>query len=55
MTYFADHAQGFSHDAVKRYLQLDKLTAHQVWEHSKANIVTPPRGYLVFDDTVLDT
>jgi hypothetical protein len=54
MTYFADHARNFSHDAVKRYLQLDKLTAHQVWEHAKENIVRSPRGYIAFDDTILD-
>jgi hypothetical protein len=54
MTSFADHTQNTSHDAVKRYLQGDKLTANQVWEHSQRHIVTSPRGCVVFDDTVLD-
>ena len=54
MTHFADHSRGLSHDAVKRYLQLDKLTAAQVWEHTQRDIVVSPRGCLVFDDTILD-
>jgi uncharacterized Fe-S center protein len=52
MTQFADHRHGFSHDAVKRYLQGDKLTANQVWEHSKRDIVVCARGCIVCDDTL---
>ncbi|MFT7723216.1 MAG: transposase [Roseateles sp.] len=54
MTNFADHGQGFSHDAVKRYLQGDKLSASLVWEHAQREIVPSPRGCIVFDDTILD-
>ena len=54
MTNFADHIQGSSHDAVKRYLEVDKLTANQVWEHAQRDIVVSPRGCIVFDDTILD-
>jgi len=54
MTQFADHSSGFSHDAVKRYLQGDKLTANQVWEHAKREIVVCARGCIVFDDSILD-
>ncbi len=54
MTNFADHIQGSSHDAVKRYLEMDKLTANQVWEHAQRDIVVSPRGCIVFDDTILD-
>lgn len=54
MTHFADHGQSFSHDSVKRYLQLDKLTANQVWEHAQGEIVRSPRGCIIFDDTILD-
>ena len=54
LTYFADHSQGFSHDAVKRYLEGDKLTARLVWEQVQRQVVRSTEAYLVFDDTVLD-
>lgn len=54
VTYFAEHSTGFSHDAVKRYLETDKLTARLVWENVRGQVVTSEQGYLAFDDTVLD-
>ena len=54
LTYFADHRPGFSHDAVKRYLEEDKLTARMVWEQVRGQVVSSEQGYLAFDDTVLD-
>jgi DDE superfamily endonuclease len=54
LTYFADHRPGFSHDAVKRYLEQDKLTARMVWESVRGQVVRSENGYLAFDDTVLD-
>src|SRR5258708_34895 len=54
LTYFAEHGLGFSHDAVKRYLEEDKLTARLVWENMRGQIVRSEEGYLAFDDTVLD-
>ena len=54
MSYFADHSAGFSHDAVKRYLEKDKLTARMVWENVRSQVVRSEGGYLAFDDTVLD-
>jgi hypothetical protein len=54
LTYFADHSPGFSHDAVKRYLEEDKLTACLVWEQVQGQVVRSAQAYLVFDDTVLD-
>jgi hypothetical protein len=54
LTYFADHSPGFSHDAVKRYLEEEKLTARLLWENVKGQVVSTPQGYLAFDDTVLD-
>ncbi len=54
LTYFADHGPGFSHDAVKRYLEEDKLTARLVWENVGSQVVRSEQGYLAFDDTVLD-
>ena len=54
MTYFADHANGLSHDAINRFLRNDKLTGKIIWEHVQGDIVPSPRGCLVFDDSVLD-
>ena len=54
LTYFAEHSPGFSHDAVKRYLEEDKLTARMVWESVRGQVVRSEHGYLAFDDTVLD-
>lgn len=54
LTYFADHRPGFSHDAVKRYLETEKLTARMVWEQVRGQVVRSEQGYLAFDDTVLD-
>jgi len=54
LTYFAEHSENFSHDAVKRYLEGEKITARIVWENVKGQLVTSPNGYLAFDDTVLD-
>lgn len=54
LTYFAEHAETFSHDAVKRYLQGEKITPRLVWEQVCGDIVFSPHGSLLFDDTVLD-
>jgi len=54
MTHFADHSDGESHDAVRRFLIGDKLTRRIVWEHVKDEIEECPNGFLVFDDFVLN-
>jgi hypothetical protein len=54
LTYFADHSERFSHDAVKRYLEGEKISARLVWENVREQVVSSPNGYLAFDDTVLD-
>jgi len=54
LTNFADHSQRFSHDQLNRLLRDDKLTPRLVWEQAKAQLVTSPDGYLIFDDTVAD-
>lgn len=54
LTYFAEHRQDFSHDAVKRYLEQDKLTARMVWEQVRGQVVRSKDSYLAFDDTVLE-
>ena len=54
LTYFADHHPRFSHDAVKRYLETENLTARLVWEQVRGQFVPSENGYLAFDDRVLD-
>lgn len=54
LTYFAAHAERFSHDAVNRYLLGEKVTARLLWENVQPQLVASPNGHLVFDDTVLD-
>lgn len=54
LTYLADHTDRFAHDAANRYLAGDKLTARLVWEQVRGQITLSAKGYLVFDDTVLD-
>lgn len=54
LTYFADHSEKFSHDAVRRYLLGEKISARFVWEQVQGQIIQHAEGYLVFDDTVID-
>lgn len=54
LTNFADHCEPFSHDAINRFLRGEKLTPRLIWENVTAQVVLTPKGYLVFDDTVLD-
>ena len=54
LTHFADHTKRFSHDAINRYLQGERLTPRLVWENVAADVVATPHGYVIFDDTVLD-
>jgi hypothetical protein len=54
LTNFADHCEQFSHDAINRYLRGEKLTPRLVWENVASQVVVTPRGYVIFDATVLD-
>ncbi len=54
LTNFADHCEKFSHDLINRYLRGEKLTPRLVWDNVRSQVIVTPRGYLVFDDTVLD-
>lgn len=54
LTYFAEHAQKWSHDTIGRYLRGERITPALVWDNVKDQIVESQDGYLVFDDTVLD-
>jgi hypothetical protein len=54
ITNFADHVDGLSDDSIRRYLINAKLSPSLVWEHSKKEIIISTKGYLLFDDTILD-
>lgn len=53
-TYFAQHGEGFSHDAATRYLRRDRIRPEAIWEEAKGVIELSANGYLVFDDSELD-
>jgi len=53
-TYFADHVDDFAHDAVQRYLQGDRLTAAELWTHVRPHVQFSNKGYVIFDDSVMD-
>lgn len=54
LTNYAEHVTDVSHDLVRLFLQRERLTASDIWRQVKADIVSSPEGYIVFDDTVLD-
>jgi hypothetical protein len=54
LTYFAEHTERFSHDAINRYLAGDQIRPRLVWENVKGQVVQTPDGYVIFDDTVAD-
>lgn len=54
LTHYAEHVEQLSHDMINRYLRCDKLTPCLVWEQVKGAIKPSSKGYLVFDDSVLD-
>ena len=45
LTYFAEHSEEFSHDAVNRYLAGDQIRPRLVWENVKDQVVQTPEGY----------
>lgn len=54
LTHFADHSERFSHDMINRYLSGDRIAPRLVWEHVKDQIQMTKKGYVIFDDTVID-
>lgn len=54
LTNLAAHVEGISHDRINRYLRGEKLTPPLLWENVKPSLIPDDRGYLIFDDTVLD-
>ncbi|KOR28162.1 hypothetical protein TI04_11655 [Achromatium sp. WMS2] len=54
LTNFAEHCASFSHDAINRYLRRERITPRLVWDNVRSQVVPTPKGYLIFDDTVLN-
>jgi hypothetical protein len=54
LTNFADHSERFSHDQINQYLAGEKITPRLVWENVASQVIETNKGYMVFDDTVLD-
>lgn len=54
LTHFAEHAKKWSHDTINRYLKGEKITPRLLWEKVESQIEPSERGYVIFDDTVLD-
>ncbi len=54
LTNFADHSERLSHEAINRYLRGERITPRLVWDNVRAQVVATERGYVIFDDTVLD-
>jgi len=54
ITNLAEHLEKYSHDAINRYLAAEKLTPNLLWDNVKDKIEFSARGYVIFDDTVLD-
>ena len=52
LTNFAEHSEKFSHDALNRYLQGEKLSPKLTWETVQNQVVQTSKGFVVFDDTV---
>jgi hypothetical protein len=54
LTHYAEHVEGLSHDAINRYMAKAQLRPGTLWEQVKEHIVPSDKGFIVFDDTVLD-
>ena len=53
-TFFASIAESLHHDSVWRFLNGAKLSSKVIFEKAKQDIVYSSKGYLIFDDSVLD-
>lgn len=53
-TYFADHSEKFSHDQINRWMRTETLTSQELRQWVQQQVRPSPKGYVLFDDTVLD-
>ena len=54
LTNYAEHLEKFSHDALNRYLEGEKISPKLTWENVQNQVVQTQTGFVVFDDTVAD-
>lgn len=54
LTHYAEHHAYFSHDAMIRYLNGERITSSIIWENIRPYVIPSDHRYLIFDDTVLD-
>ena len=47
LTYYADHMESLSHDAVTRYLARDDLSPSLLWEQVQDDVIPSPNGYIL--------
>ena len=52
--YLAEHLASLQHDNVQYFLKTTRFTPRQLWQQVRAEFVASARGYVLFDDTVLD-
>ena len=53
-TYLADHQNGLTHDNMRYFFETSYFTPHQLWQQVRPRVVFSARGYVLFDDIVLD-
>ena len=53
-TNLADHIDGLMHNNVDYSLNTSHFTPRQLWQQVRPQVVLSARGYVLFDDTVLD-
>ena len=53
-TYLADYLDGLTHDNVRYFLKTQRFTPRQLWQQVRPQVALSARGYVLFDDTVLD-
>jgi len=53
-TYLAEHLAGLQHANVQYFLKTTRFTPRQLWQQVRKEFVGSARGYVLFDDTVLD-
>jgi hypothetical protein len=53
-TYLAEHFEPLTHDNVQYFLKSSHFSPRHIWQRIKKEIILSPRGYIIFDDTVLD-
>ena len=53
-TYYAEHKEEFSHDSITRFLANTSIPPNTIFKKAVEIIVFSPRGYFIFDDSVMD-